>query len=136
VEALAARLRTGETFAATLCGAGLEARGGEVVIGREAGRAGLPHVPVTPGWVGVWDGRFEVEADEVGILRPLKGLLNRLAPLERAALKPVPAWQRPTLPVLQTPDGALRTVRKRCLVQGRLLAACGAYARERELPAP
>jgi hypothetical protein len=129
-------LKAGEAFAATLAGARIETAGDEALVGREPGRAGLPALPVAAGWTGVWDGRFEVETDEVGILRPLKGLLNRLAPLERAALKPVPAWQRPTLPLLQTPDGALRTVRKRCLVQGRLLAACGAYARERELPAP
>jgi hypothetical protein len=50
-------------------------------------------------------------------------------------LQRLPAWQRPTLPVLLTADG-LRTVRKRCLVYERWLAACGAFTRECELPSP
>jgi hypothetical protein len=60
--------------------------------------------------------------------------MARLPDAERAALKPIPAWVRPTLPVLETGDGQVRTVRKRCLVYERMRAACGAFAREAELP--
>jgi tRNA(Ile)-lysidine synthase len=132
LERLTARLEAGEDFTSTLSGARLHAAGDEVVVGREAGRAGIPAVSVLRGGL-VWDGRFEIETDSPGEVVSLSGRLAQLPPAQRQALRDTPVWQRPTLPALLTPSG-LRTVRKRCLVHDRLLAACGAFAREADLP--
>jgi len=133
LRALSDRLATGENFTATLAGARLTARGDCVLLGRDAGRSGIPPLAVEAGEA-VWDGRFAVVTDRPGAVVALRGRLARLEPAARAALAGVPSWQRPTLPILETPDGKLRMVRRRCLVHDRWLAACGAFAREAELP--
>jgi len=133
LRALSDRLATGENFTATLAGARLAAPGDCVLLGRDAGRSGIPPLAVEAGEA-VWDGRFAVVTDRPGAVVALRGRLARLEPAARAALAGVPSWQRPTLPILETPDGKLRMVRRRCLVHDRWLAACGAFAREAELP--
>jgi tRNA(Ile)-lysidine synthase len=131
---LGLRLQQSPPVEATLGGARVRTQGDHVLFGREPGRRGLPSAPARAGESLVWDGRFEVEADEAGVIRPLAGAMARLSGPEREALKLLPGWVRPTLPVLETPDGRVRTVRKRCLVYDRMRGACGAFTREAELP--
>jgi hypothetical protein len=94
---------------------------------------------VEPGVPAVWDGRFEVNAAEPGTVRALAGLAARLSPDERAALKPVPGWLRPALPVIETASGAVflpllaHPSQARSLVGERLRSACGEFTREREI---
>ena len=141
---LAARLADGETFTAALAGARIEADKDDVRILRDAGeaaRGGLAPMPLTPGRAAVWDGRFEMGADEAGLtVVALKGRMGRLSPPARGGLKAAPAAARPALPAVAAPghgeslicpileqDGK---VRARCLVGERLAAACGTIAKE------
>lgn len=62
LEALTATLRGGEFRAATLGGCRFEARGGEILVMREAGRKGLGEFGLRPGETRLWDRRFEVAA--------------------------------------------------------------------------
>ena len=48
----------------TLSGVVAEIRSGFVLFYREAGRVGLPEVPVGPGYRGVWDRRFRIHIGE------------------------------------------------------------------------
>ena len=101
---LVERLRSGEPFTATLCGARVEA-GEEVLICREAGetaRGGLASLHLSPGETGVWDGRWEVAAGAAPlIVEPMKG---QAAGLD-LDLSAVPASARPSLPLVR-PEGA------------------------------
>ena len=107
--ALLARLAVGETFVATLGGARVHAAR-TVLIGREAGevaRGGLGPLDLEPGTSAVWDGRFDIETPEPGwTVQALRGLAARLAPDERLSLREIPAWARPSLPVLRRRDDA------------------------------
>lgn len=103
VERLAARLIDAAPFVATLAGARVEAGVQEVRFLREPGeaaRGGLAPIHLKAGETGVWDGRFEITAEE--------DLEVRAAP--RSSLPDIP--------------GA------RSLTYDRLLAACGAIERE------
>ncbi len=48
------------TFKRTLAGTVVEWRRGRFVLYREAGRNGLPEMPIPPGFAGTWDRRFAV----------------------------------------------------------------------------
>ena len=133
---LGLRLQQSQPVEATLGGARVKAQDEQVLCGREPGRRGLPSLLARVGESVVWDGRFEIETDQAGVIRPLGGVMARLPEAEREALKAIPAWVRPTLPVLETPEGGVRMVRKRSLGHHRMLAACGAFTREAELPRP
>ncbi len=74
IEALAGRIAAGEHFTATLAGARVLADANAIVIHREAGRQGLPTVPLAPGQNLVWDGRFAVTAAIAGTVAPATGL--------------------------------------------------------------
>lgn len=119
---LLARLTLGEDFAATLGGARIEAAAA-IVIGREAGeaaRGGLRPTALPPGQKVVWDGRFEIQADEPGwIVRALRGQAAGLCAQARARLREVPAWARPALPLLQRADSSSAP---RCLALDGLCA--------------
>jgi tRNA(Ile)-lysidine synthase len=92
----------------------------------------------------VWDGRFEIEADEAdeaGVtVLALKGRMARLSPAARCALKAAPPAARPTLPAIAAAghgEGLIcpileqgGKVRARRLVGERLAAACGTIAQE------
>ena len=110
LERLVARLRSGETFTATLAGARIEADGDNVRVCRDAGetaRGGLAALTLAPGERGVWDGRYEIRAGEAPVtVRPLKGLAAGLPRDQREALKAVPAAARPALPAIVDADGA------------------------------
>lgn len=100
---LVERLRSGETFVATLAGARLEA-GQTMLICRDAGeaaRGGLARLELSPGEVGVWDGRWEVIAGDAPIaVVPLQGRASSLALWQRARLASVASVARPSLPLL------------------------------------
>ena len=104
---LVERLGTGGEVSATLAGAEVLARGGEVLVGREPGRAGLPTMQAPSRDGGVWDGRFEVNLQVAGEVRALAGSATRLSRAEREALRSVPPPFRPPLPVVETASGAV-----------------------------
>jgi tRNA(Ile)-lysidine synthase len=135
------RLRGSESFAATLCGARIEAGPEKVRFMRDAGeraRGGLRPLELEPGRVSVWDGRFEIESLAAGEVRPLGGLAAKLSREDRVRLSAVPPRARPSLPVFVRkgfPSLGLASAASeaRCLVEGRLFAACGEIAHERDV---
>lgn len=60
LEALAKRMLLAEFEGATLAGAAISRRGGEIRLEREPGRVPLPTLLLQPGDRGVWDRRFRV----------------------------------------------------------------------------
>jgi tRNA(Ile)-lysidine synthase len=103
VQRLATRLADAEPFVATLAGARIEADDGRVRFLREPGeaaRGGLAPITLQAGQTGVWDGRFEITAEQDCEVR--------------------------AAPRATTPD----TTAARPLTHDRLLAACGAIAGE------
>jgi tRNA(Ile)-lysidine synthase len=143
---LVERLRSNETFAATLAGARVEAAA-DVLICRDAGeaaRGGLSPLDLSPGQTGVWDGRWEITAGTAPLsVVALKGRTSSLSPRQRAQLSAVPAAARPSLPLIMGPaavpyspalDGpdlaAEGGVRARPLVLYRFEAAIGRIDQE------
>ncbi|UAL11330.1 tRNA lysidine(34) synthetase TilS [Caulobacter segnis] len=141
LERLVQRLRSGETFAATLCGARVEA-GRDVLVCRDAGetaRGGLAPLDLAPGETGVWDGRWEITAGNAPLtVMALKGRAAGLSPDQRARLAGVAAPARPASPLisrqgvapvspaLDGPDLAVEGGgRARLLVLDRFRAAVG-----------
>jgi tRNA(Ile)-lysidine synthase len=104
---LVERLRSGETFAATLSGARVEAAK-DVMICRDAGetaRGGLAPLNLAPGQTGVWDGRWEITAGTASLtVNALKGKASSLLPDQRAQLAVIPVAARPSLPLI-APSG-------------------------------
>lgn len=104
LETLTKRLEAGEDFIATLAGARVEALGGTVIVGREAGemrRRPVPDIALEPGRSAVWDGRYEITADKPGwTVTAARGRLSALPRVDRAIVNAVPAWARAALPVL------------------------------------
>jgi tRNA(Ile)-lysidine synthase len=149
-EGLLARLKAGEAFIATLGGARIEAGAGQVTVEREAGeaaRGGLQPLVLERSEPTVWDGRFEIMADEQGlVVETLRGRAARLDREDRAVLRAVPAAARPALPVwrrldefaapprlaLAAPHAHLgyNSVRCRPLCEERLAAATGVVTTE------
>jgi tRNA(Ile)-lysidine synthase len=129
-------------FATTLAGARIEGDAAELRFLREAGeaaRGGLAAISLTPGAPAVWDGRFEATADRPGLtLAALAGRRTGLSDMARRGLATLPARGRGALPALLLDDGTVSCpllepapeVALRPLVLDRLLAACGAVARE------
>lgn len=112
---------------ATLAGARIEAREATIRWMREPGeaaRGGLADLPLDAGETSVWDGRFEATAERPLTVTPLRGGLARLTAAQRASLASCPAAGRGALPA-PAPGLAVRP-----LAHDRLLAACGAVARE------
>ncbi len=137
LDRLRGRLQGREAFAAGLAGARVEADGEGVAIMREPGDLARRGPAQTID--GVWDGRFAVAPDLApGDLRPLGGLLGRLAPRDRKALRTVPAAARRALPAVALTNGkAICAILARehrpgasSLVRLRLAAALGAVANE------
>jgi tRNA(Ile)-lysidine synthase len=60
VAAVAAAMLGGGRFKRTLAGTVVEGKGGRFAFWREAGRAGLPTIPVPPGGAITWDRRYVV----------------------------------------------------------------------------
>lgn len=108
LDRVAGRLERGDDFVAGLGGARIEARGGTVLVCREAGerlRRGLEAAP-HPAGRSVFDGRFELDLRAEGCrVGFLGGLAARLPAGQRAALRRVPAAARGALPATLSPDG-------------------------------
>ena len=143
IDLLAARLASGEVFAATLAGARIEAQD-QIAIARDIGRAGAGCTPLPVGQTVVWDGRFEITAGRPGLsVRPLGGVMSQLEKQSRAALDLFSPQARATLPALIDADGSVICTilaRSPCgvartLVGDRLAATCGRIAREPALAA-
>jgi tRNA(Ile)-lysidine synthase len=73
----------GGRFKRTLAGAVVEIRGGSLLVYREAGRGGLPVVPLGPRFAGVWDHRFRID---VGGNAPANLVLGPLGEAGRRAI--------------------------------------------------
>lgn len=136
------RLRAGEAFCATLCGARLQADDGGVVIVREPGeflRIPSPPLKLEPGVEAVWDGRWALTVDDVGwSVVASAGRQSRLLPDDRARLKAFPPSARGARPVLirDSSDAAVlaETIgAARSLVEQRLALRLGAVTHERHL---
>jgi tRNA(Ile)-lysidine synthase len=125
---------------ATLGGCRVVPERHDLLIARELGRSSPPFLDLPQGRSAVWDGRFEITAEEPGLgVRPLKGLSARLPEAERRAIAAVPAAARPSLPVLVRQGDQTVTcpflaeapgVRILALAAGRFAAACGLIAHE------
>lgn len=140
--ALAARLGTCEPLQATLSGAVLGSDGRSLTVTREPGRAPPLDLPLEPGEVQVWDGRWTVETMEPGwIVGLADGRRSRLSRDDRAWLDRLPAIARAGHPVLFRGDGsspvlASDAVRVRDLVADRLRLTTGGAPREADLIPP
>ena len=135
--ALLARLAGPGDVRATLGGAWVFARGREVEVGREPGRAPLLDIPIRPGAPAVWDGRFEVEAEAPGwSLGAAAGRMSQLSPADRAALARSPPAQRRTSPVFLRGEEVRLAgdgLRLRALTPARFDAAVGRVIHERDV---
>ena len=144
LEAVLTRLRSGEDFPATLCGARLEATGDRVVITREPGefaRRRLAPLPLSPGVETVWDGRYLLAIDDPGwSVAPAAGRMASLNKPDRAWLNTLSAAARGSQPVLirDEPGGAVLAVpagKAQSLVEERLAFALDLMTHEREVGA-
>lgn len=142
---LVQRLRMGEDFAATLCGARIEASGDAVVMMREAGefvRRPPATVVLTPGVEAVWDGRFAFLARTSGwSVFPARGRLSALSAADRTMIGALPVGTRGAFPVLirdaeAGPVLASPQVERRELVSERLSLALDETTHEDDLNAP
>jgi tRNA(Ile)-lysidine synthase len=136
------RLRSGEVFAATLCGARIEARDDGVLATREAGeflRRPGPSLPLEPGVETVWDGRWAVTAPSPGwSVVPAAGRMAALSDPDRTTLRALPLAARGAQPVLIRNDStapvlAGRTATAAALVGQRLALALDRMTHERDL---
>jgi tRNA(Ile)-lysidine synthase len=139
VQRLLRRIRAGEDFVATLCGARIGV-GGTVKLHREIGRTPPPTLALPPGRPVVWDGRYELIADRPGLtVGPMAGHAATLSKAGHEALRRMEAWARPGLPLVQGIDqtpfcpvfAGDNGVRARWLVTGRYRAACDLITDER-----
>ncbi|WP_209308026.1 tRNA lysidine(34) synthetase TilS [Brevundimonas intermedia] len=142
LQALTARLKTGADFAATLCGARIEAAGDGVRVMREAGelgRRGAAPLVLAPGVEAVWDGRFAFRAERPGwSVVAARGRLSSLSDADRAEIGRLPAATRGAWPVLIRDAGlapvlAGEGVERRALVAERLRLALDETTHEDDL---
>ncbi|WP_293901367.1 tRNA lysidine(34) synthetase TilS [Phenylobacterium sp.] len=132
-------LRGHDPVVATLAGARLEADAAHIRVFRETGelaRGGLMTKALTAGRAQVWDGRFELTADDPGYeVRCLAGLTRRLPSDQQRSLRDLPAAARGGMPALVGPAGAVTgpaLTGAESLVGARLAAAAGLVDREPE----
>ena len=139
LRALRDQLAGDNAVQASLAGAEVLVRDGQILWGRTAGemaRSGARDLVLAAGETGVFDGRFEVDADGPVTVTRLAGRIARLASTSRARLAAVPPAFRGGLPAVERRDGVHLAgapgsgVRLRPLALGRLAAACGAVASE------
>lgn len=148
LDRLLERLRSRQAFTASLAGARVEADGWTVTIAREAGeraRGALAPVPLSPGRVAVFDGRFELAPEPNApaglIVAAIAGRARRLPRTEQAFLRSAPRAARGALPALLTAAGEVRLpwpfgggpATARCLVGERFAAALGLVCNEDDL---
>ncbi|MCS6627861.1 hypothetical protein N0B44_33665 [Roseibacterium beibuensis] len=142
LDRLLTRLKTGESFAAVLCGARVAAGPDQVLVTREPGefaRRPAAALPLPPGVETVWDGRWAITAAEPGwSVVPAAGRLAALSRADRARLNVLPPAARGGLPVLirhgQTaPVLAGTAAVTRSLVEERLAVVLDRMTHETEL---
>jgi tRNA(Ile)-lysidine synthase len=135
---LAGMLQGQGSFIATLAGARIETDPTRVRIFREAGdisRHGSPAVQIAKGQSMVWDGRFEIAPQDVGVvLTRLSGLSRRLPRDQQITLLDLPPAVRRGLPAMTSDDGLVTCPaldgRASSLIPERLIAAAGLVERE------
>ncbi|CAN7404412.1 tRNA lysidine(34) synthetase TilS [Brevundimonas sp. LjRoot202] len=142
LERVLTRLRAGDVFTATLCGARIEAAAHQVLVTREAGefaRRPVPPLPLAPGVETVWDGRWAVVVAEPGwSVAPAAGRMAALSKAHRARLHALPPAARGGQPVLIRNDAdapvlAGAVARTRSLAEDRLALALDRMTHETEL---
>ena len=142
LDRILARLRSGETFTATLCGARISAAPDHVLVTREAGefaRRPRPPLPLPRGVETIWDGRWAITASEPGwSVVPAAGRLATLRKPDRASLDALPPAARGALPVLirnetTAPVLAGTGAVARSLVEERLALALDRMTHETQL---
>ena len=142
LDAIRARLLSGEDFTATLCGARIEAGSDQVLVTREAGefmRRPRPPLPLPAGVETVWDGRWAITVDSPGwAVAPTAGRMAALSDADRTVLKALPPGARGSVPVLIRNDAtapvlAGRTAKATSLVEQRLALALDRMTHERDL---
>ncbi|MDQ3124553.1 MAG: PP-loop family protein, partial [Pseudomonadota bacterium] len=142
LDAIHARLQSGEDFTATLCGARIEASDDQVLVTREAGeflRRPRPPLPLSPGVETVWDGRWAITVDSPGwFVAPAAGRMSGLSDADRAVLKGLPPAARGSMPVLIRNDATAPVLAGRAgtamsLVEERLALALDRMTHERDL---
>jgi len=140
--AILARLQSGASFTATLSGARIEAREGEVLVAREAGelvRRPRPPLALSADVGTVWDGRWAITVDSPGwSVVPAAGRMAALAEFDRAVLKALPPAARGSVPVLIRNDATAPVLagtvgRAAGLVEERLALALDRMTHERDL---
>ena len=136
------RLRSGEDFTASLCGARIEACGDQGLVSREAGefvRRPRPPLPLTAGEETFWDGRWAITVDSPGwSVVPAAGRMAELSDADRAVLKVLPPAVRGSIPVLIRNDAtapvlAGRVGKAMALVEERLALTLDRMTHERDL---
>lgn len=142
LDRLLTRLRAGETFAAVLCGARVEAGPDHILVTRESGefaRRPRPPLPLAPGAEAVWDGRWAIMTPQPGwSVVPAAGRLSALSKADRARLRALPPAARGAAPVLIRDDGIAPVLAgtvavARSLVEERLALALDRMTHETEL---
>lgn len=142
LDALLARLRSGETFVGVVCGARVATDGDQILVSREAGefaRRRIAPQPLSARVEVVWDGRWAITADVPGwSVVPAAGRIAALAGTDRAVLKRMPSAVRGAHPVLIRNDGtapvlAGAVAKARSLVEERLALALDRMTHERDL---
>ena len=142
LESVRSRLRSGECFTASLCGARIAAGRDHVLATREAGefaRRPSPPLPLLPGVQTVWDGRWAITVTEPGwSIVPAAGHMAALSGEDRAALKALVQAARGSVPVLIRNGDAASVLavtagKARSLVEERLALALDRMTHERDL---
>jgi len=142
LERIQQRLKSGEAFTATLCGARIEAAGDQVLVTREAGefaRRPAPPLPLKAGVEAVWDGRWAITAVQPGwSVAPAAGRMAALSKADRVRLNVLPPGARGGQPVLIRNDAdapvlAGTGISARSLVEERLALALDRMTHETEL---
>lgn len=135
------RLRSGETFTATLCGTRIEATGDQALMTRETGefvRRPARPLPLQTGVETVWDGRWAITIDSPGwFVVPAAGRMAALSDADKVILKALPPAARGSVPVLIRNDGTAPVLagtagKAVSLVEERLALALDRMTHERD----
>ncbi len=138
VQRLRNRLAAPGDFGATLAGAAFSTWRDRVLVGREAGRTGLPSLRLEAGRPEAWDGRFQITAVASAVVVAAGGCRDALSDQDREVTRRVRQGDAAALPVLVRDDGsapvlAWRDAEVVTLAPRRLSLAAGETTHERDL---